>query len=308
MPDEMVPTSDEMVPHEDLKELDPCASCAAPLAHDQRYCLNCGRRRTGERVAYGELLAGREAGEVLVVDEVAEEPPRRRPGATLLGALSALASVVVLGLGVVIGLLLRDEEPPPRPVVQAPPQKAPVVNVTTGGGGGSAGEAVTGEEFVSDWPEGETGFTVQLETLPNTSDQAAVDAAKADAETKGAAEVGALDSDEYTSLEPGNFMIYSGVFTGKAAKKKATATLKKLKRDFPKAKVVKVSSGDQEFGVADEKPEEQVEQVDKGTLEDLENSTGAEQQKKSARLPDTIGIPGKPPPKEKPKGGGKTFE
>jgi len=117
--------------------------------------------------------------------------------------------------------------------------------------------------------------------------------------------VGALDSDEYTSLDPGNYVVYSGVFTGKGSKSKAQTALKKLKKEFPDAKVVAVSSGDAKFGVADTKPEEKVQEVDKSTLEDLENSTGQEQQKKSAKLPDTIGTGGKPPPKDnKAPGGG----
>ena len=70
--------------------------------------------------------------------------------------------------------------------------------------------------------------------------------------------------------------------------------------------MIDVSSGDEEFKVAKDLPEEKVEQVDRSALEDLENSTGEEQQKKSARLPDTLEIPGKPPPTDNkaPGGGG----
>ncbi len=283
---------------------EPCAGCRAPLANDQRYCLNCGRRRAGERVPYAELLAGREAGEVLSSDAPsATVPPRRLAGSNIVGGLAALAGVFVFAMGMAIGLLVRGEDEPQQvaaaPVIQ---QKPPVVNVTTGGGGGP----VTGTEFVSDWPEGESGFTVQLETLPNTGPATDVDTAKTEAESNDAPDVGALNSDEYTSLEPGNYVVYSGVFTGKGAEKKAKAALKKLKKDFPDAKVVEVSSGDEEFGVADEKPEEKVEEVSRSTLQDLESSTGEEQQKKSARLPDTLKLPGAPPPKDDaaPGGGG----
>ena len=34
---------------------EPCEECGAPLAADQRYCLNCGRRRGGPRVDYRQL-------------------------------------------------------------------------------------------------------------------------------------------------------------------------------------------------------------------------------------------------------------
>ncbi len=299
-------TPSDMVPHngDELGEHgEPCSDCGSPLADDQRYCLNCGRRRAGERVAYAELLSGREATEVLVTEET-EEPPSRRPGQGLLGGLAALAGAIVLGLGVLIGVLLKGDDE--RPItVNAPAAKAPVVNVTAGTGGG---EAATGAEFVSDWPEGKSGHTVQLQTLPSTSDTADVDAAKTEAEGKGATKVGALNSDEYASLEPGNYVVYSGVFTGKGSEGKAKAALKKLKKEFSDAKVVKVSSGDEEFAVADEKPEEKVEVVDDSKLKELENATGEQQQKLSQKLPDTIGTGGKPPPDEPDKGGGQVFE
>ena len=288
----------EMVPHEGFGEHgEPCAGCRAPLADDQRYCLNCGRRRGGERVPYAELLAGRDAGEVLPSEEPEAAVPRRRFDSNVMAGLAALAGVFVFALGMAIGLLVRGDEPQQvaaAPVVQEPP----VVNVTTGAG------PAEGADFVSDWPEGENGYTVQLETLPNTGLTTDVDKAKTEAEAEGALAVGALNSDEYSSLEPGNYVVYSGVFTGKGAEKKARAALKKLKKDFPDATVVKVSSGDEEFGVSDEKPEEKVTEVDRSTLEDLESSTGEEQQKKSARLPDTLKLPGAPPPKDNAEPGG----
>nr|MBA3305961.1 hypothetical protein [Thermoleophilaceae bacterium] len=84
--------SQEMVPQETFGEQgEPCAGCNALLADDQRYCLNCGRRRGGERVPYAELLAGREAGEVLS-SEVPEAapPPRRRLDSNVMAGLAAL--------------------------------------------------------------------------------------------------------------------------------------------------------------------------------------------------------------------------
>ncbi len=36
---------------------EPCASCGAPLAADQRYCLSCGTRRAGSRLPFRDILA-----------------------------------------------------------------------------------------------------------------------------------------------------------------------------------------------------------------------------------------------------------
>ena len=42
-----------------------CTGCGNPLALDQRYCLNCGKRRGGPRVDYDKYLGG----------EPPQEPP-----------------------------------------------------------------------------------------------------------------------------------------------------------------------------------------------------------------------------------------
>lgn len=286
---------------------EPCARCGAPLASDQRYCLECGRRRAAARVPYAELLAGRSAEDVLPVPAAAETPGAspRGPRSGLLAAAGPMAAAVLLGLGILIGVLVADEPQPPAQTVAVPaPQKPPVINVTA-----APATAAADEELASDWPEGKNGFTVQLRALPkDSSTVAAVNEAKSEAQSKGAPDVGALDSDQFASLEPGNYVVYSGVFAGKGAKKKATAALRKLRKDFSGAKVVEVKTEDAELEAKGERPEEKETPVDDQTLKDLESSTGEAQQKKSAKLPDTLKLPGKPPPPDRKKGGGGTEE
>jgi hypothetical protein len=285
---------------------EPCPACGAPLASDQRYCLNCGRRRARSRVPYADLLAGRAPEEVLAPaaspPPLPAPPPRRTVsvGAALAGAGGV---ALVLAVGVLIGAATTDTEEPPRQVVAAPaPQEPPVINVNAAAP--TEGEA-TEEEFVSDWP-GDEGWTVQLEALPKDDTEVAeVDQAKSDAEAQGAEDVGALDSDEWVSLKPGRYVVYSGVFTGRGAKAKAQAAAKQLKKDFPEAKAVEVSAGDIP-GAEGTRPEEKVQEVDESALEDLEQSTGEEQQKKSAELPETLGLEGEPPPTDNKEAGGGT--
>lgn len=278
-----------------------CVSCGAPLAPDQRYCLECGHRRAASRVPYAQLLSGRQPEEVLPADGPTQPPPPppgRLTPPVMAGAAGG-AAALLLGFGLLLGFLIGGAGDEPQQVAAPVAQKPPIVNITNTGGGPAA-EA----EFVEDWPAGESGWTVQLEVLPKAGTEvAAVDQAKSDAQSKGASDVGALDSDAYTSLKPGNYVVYSGAFTGKGAKGKAQAALKKLKQDFPDAKVVEVASADAEFGVKGELPEEKATTVDDGTLQDLEGSTGLEQQKKSSRLPDTLAIPGDAPPEDKAKPG-----
>jgi hypothetical protein len=281
---------------------EPCPGCAAPLAADQRYCLNCGRRRAAARVPYADLLAGRAPDEVLAPMAPPPPPPTapaRRPlPSTAVVAGAAAASAFVLGVGVLIGAAATGPEQPRQVAAVAPVQKPPVINV-------NAGPAAP-QEFTSDWPDGEEGWTVQLSTLSKDSSQVTdVATAKSDAQGKGASDVGALDSDDWASLDPGEYVVYSGVFSGKDAKAKAKAALKQLKAKFPDAKVVQVSAGDVP-GAEGTKPEEKPQEVDKSTLQDLQGSTGADQQKKSAKLPPTLELGGKAPPKDDKQAGGGT--
>jgi hypothetical protein len=283
---------------------EPCPACGAPLAADQRYCLNCGRRRAGARVPYADLLAGRAPEEVLApaASPPPPPPPSRRSVPLGLAAAGAAGIAAVLLLGVLIGAATGGSDQPTRLVASPTKQQPPVINVNAGG---TSTDASSDQQLTSDW-SGEDGWTVQLQTLSKDSSQVSdVDQAKSDAESKGAKDVGALDSDEYPSLDPGQYVVYSGTYTGKDAKKKAQAAAKKLKKDFPDAKAVKVSAGDVP-GAEGTRPEEKVKEVDRSQLEDLQNSTGEEQQKKSAKLPDTVGLGGKPPAKDNGKAGAGT--
>jgi phosphatidylinositol-3-phosphatase len=76
---------------------DACASCAAPLAHDQRYCLECGARRAGTRRDVLALLSA--AAPAAGGAGRREAPPpqlARRRRAALPVALATLVALVVV--------------------------------------------------------------------------------------------------------------------------------------------------------------------------------------------------------------------
>jgi hypothetical protein len=173
-----------------------------------------------------------------------------------------------------------------------------VVTVGAGAGGTSANAAAdTGSDFKSDWPANKDGWTVELQALSKDSaDPSKVTAAKSDATGKGAPEVGALDSDEYGSLTPNQYVIYSGVYKSKAEASKA---LGKVKKDFPKAKVVHVAAGGAGPVIDSAKAK-----ADKQKLQQLQNLSGSDYSKQSRKLPKTLELPGKAPPKDNKEGGG----
>lgn len=262
---------------------EPCANCGAPLASDQRYCLNCGERRGEARVPYAGLLGTRAS---VPPDHAAHRPgpppPPERDWTPLiaLGGLGALALVLVVG--VLIG----------RTAFSGDNKAAPIVVRGAGGpAGAGTGSTTANASFKSDWPAGKKGWTVEIGTLPKDGTAAsAVQAAKQQAQSKGASSVGALDSDQYASLPGGKYVIYSGVYDSKA---KAAAALKGLKSKFPSAKVVEVS--DKGGGGTANYTGKKKATVSKGALNSLNNLNGNDYEKQSRKLPDTTVLPGKPP-------------
>ncbi len=170
--------------------------------------------------------------------------PPRSPGAapptaggsernnTLLVIAGVGVLLLAMGVGVLIGRAGSSK--------QGAPPAAQVITVASPTSTGSTGATGSEAPFTGDWPSGTSGYTVQLQTLPQSGTSAgAVEAAKSTVTAKGAKSVGALKSEEFSSLTAGSYVIYSGVYHKKPEAEKALAGLKK---SFPGAKVIKVSN------------------------------------------------------------------
>jgi hypothetical protein len=216
-------------------ETEPCSGCGAPLADDQRYCLHCGERRarmSSMMLAESPPLSGEAAAGVDTPGARGSDPPG--DGARV-GAVTLIAAVGVLLLAMGVGVLIGRAS-------SSGSSAAPAQVITVGGSPG-AGNASTPAEtpFTDDWPSHRSGFTIQLQTLPqSTTTPAAVAAAKAAASAKGAKSAGALRSEDFSSLPAGHYVIYSGIYDTRAQAQKA---LRGLRKSFPRASVIAVSHG-----------------------------------------------------------------
>jgi hypothetical protein len=278
---------------------EPCTECGAALARDQRYCLTCGARRRG----LGATLAGDPP------RAAAASPPSEPRAAVVAERPWRLDAGLVAGVGclllaLLVGVLIgRSGRTTAEPRAAAAPQVLTISATPTATPTAGATAPVS---FTSDWPAGKRGFTVQLQTLPKSgTDAAAVAAAKQAATGKGAKDVGALDSDEHSSLPGGRYVIYSGQY---ADRKAAQSALKGLKKDFPDAKVIEVATAGrtQKAATTDKTPSAS---ESAKAINDLNSATGDDYSKKSAQLPKDLITPGKPPPKDnKPAGGGSAVQ
>jgi hypothetical protein len=205
------------------------------MAGDQLYCLECGERRPQMSSV---LRAGPPAGSPSKPPLAPPAPPgapaapdaaQRNNTVTVIAGIGVL--LLAMGVGVLIGRAGSAKQ------VAAPAQVISVASTPGGAGGAAPAPAAS---FTGDWPAGTKGYTVQLQTLPASGmGVSAVAAAKTAASAKGAKAVGALKSDEFSSLPAGHYVIYSGVYHTKAEASKALAGLKK---SFPSASVIAVSS------------------------------------------------------------------
>lgn len=104
---------------------DRCSACGAPLAHDQRYCLECGERRGQSRFPVAQPATEVRTARTRVVE------PRRRPlisaGTTLVAGVGVL--LLAIGLGVLIGRINNNTTTTPA---SATPQ---IITVQAGGAG-----------------------------------------------------------------------------------------------------------------------------------------------------------------------------
>jgi hypothetical protein len=289
---------------------EPCPQCGAPLARDQRYCLGCGARRAGvsavlsaEPQRPGKPAPAARVTEIDTLHAAPDQPWRLDAG--------LLAGVGCLLLAMLVGVLIGRSGSRDGTQSSAAPPVAAVTAVATAAPAAPA-------SFTPDWPAGKRGFTVQLQALPKDgTDAAAVAAAKQAAGAKGAPDVGALDSDEYSTLDGGSYVVFSGQY---ADRKAAEQALKDRKGAFPDATVIEVSDAAKakakaktgaDAGTTKAKAPSAADQAAGAkAINDVNNASPDEYSKKSAQLPDQLATPGELPPKDttKPAGGGSDTE
>jgi hypothetical protein len=118
---------------------EPCQECGAPLAADQRYCLNCGRRRAEPRVDFQRMIGAAQD------KDAAEGPPSTPPpppepvkAERDYAPLAAVGGIAVLGLMLLVGVLIGKGN--------SSPSAAPAPIVKVGGESAQTASAAEPEE------------------------------------------------------------------------------------------------------------------------------------------------------------------
>jgi hypothetical protein len=208
-----------------------------------------------------------------------------------MAAAGVALAVLFLGVGVLVGRSGSGSEQ-----VAAKPTVVRLGDTgTAAAGSGGTTKQASNTTVKGDWPADKEGWTVQLQQLPKDDPSKILDAKQA-AKDKGAPHVGLIDTDSFDGLPPASYIVYSGQFDSKA---KATSALSRLKKDFPNAKVIHVGASAPAITGKEAA-------ANKQAVQNLDNLTGSDYAKQSRKLPDTLALPGKPPPKDNKEGGGGT--
>ncbi len=205
-----------------------CPRCGAPHDPGQEYCLECGYRLRPAGGVIGRLAAAWQ----------------RRfgwyPGdwiwRVLLGfviaVVGATAAIVLADAGAENKTLVATQGGPPHTPTTAPETATvtlPAVSTTSAGPPSTpaapppATTTSRAPGALTAWPAGRSGFTVVLESLPASTGRSLAFARARAASRAGLPQVGVLDSSRYSSLHPGYYVVFSGIYSSRGQAETARA-------------------------------------------------------------------------------------
>jgi hypothetical protein len=176
----------------------------------QEYCLECGARL-------------HTPGLVPALAQGWRRRLRWYPGDWIWPSLLALLVAALAAAGAILWTrdaesapsetLVGDTSPLPTTVVTTPPTTAagptvPTVTTKTM----STNKARPGPRKLIEWPRNRSAWTLVLASLPSSSGRKAAIAKGRQALDADLAQVGVLDSARFSSLHPGYYVVFSGVY------------------------------------------------------------------------------------------------
>jgi hypothetical protein len=199
-------------------EPDLCPRCGAPHDPYQEYCLECGHRLPP---AYG----------------MRRTVWSRESPLWLWSALAALLLVALIA-GAIVAVAATDEEGTAAgkdsvPVVSTAPGTTDTIGVITDAGTvtiqpptttilptttlptttfATTTTATTTTPGQTTWPAGKDGYTVVLRSVATSQGRGPADAEARRAINAGLPQVGVLNSSDYSSLRPGYYVVFSGIY------------------------------------------------------------------------------------------------
>jgi hypothetical protein len=191
-----------------------CPRCGTPHTEDQEYCLECGHRLRPSPGILGTLSG------------IWRSRFGTYPGdwifPVLLGfviaAAGAVAAIVLADAGAENQTMVATEGGPPHAPTTSPATSTvalPTVPTGTPTAPPPATTTAPRPGALVSWPAGRSGHTVVLESIPTTSGRSLALGRAREAARAGLPEVGVLESSRYSSLHPGYYVVFSGIYASR---------------------------------------------------------------------------------------------
>lgn len=222
-PEEQQPAAE---PTRAAEEPPRCPRCGAPHDPLQEYCLECGLRLvplpgatvTRETIwtrespiwlwlALAALLAVALAAGAIVALAATDEDNEAGTSLPTTESTSTI-SVVPTTTGVTLDTLTSGTITVGSPTTTGTTTTFP----TTTTGTTTIGTTTTGTGGNISWPVGEDGYTVVLRSTPTSDGRGPAESAAQQARTNGLPEVGILESSDFSSLNPGYHVTFTGIY------------------------------------------------------------------------------------------------
>jgi hypothetical protein len=219
-----------------------CPRCGAPHDPYQEYCLECGLRlpppygmRTGEiwsrdsplwlwAALLALLLVALVAGAIVAIAATRGDND---------GGPRAVGPIVSTGPSTTdtVGIITQ----PPTVTINPPTTtfgSTTTLPTTTVGSTTTLSTTTTATGNVT-WPAGKDGYSIFLKSVPTSEGRAKADAAAQRARNNGLSQVGVLNSSDFSSLRPGYWVTFTGIYD---TQQQANAALPNARaRGFPTA-------------------------------------------------------------------------
>jgi len=219
-PDERAaPASDAAVPT--------CPHCGSPYEPLQEYCLECGSRLPVEDTSFVALSTAWRSRVPWYPGDWVWPTIVLLGVAALGGAVAYFATQGEQTTSVVIATTARGSAAPSTAQVTATTPTTPATTAVTTAPATTGAAPTTparGSSALTTWPTGRSGYTTVLQSLPAARGRKAAGAYSRRALRKGLTDVGFLDSAEFSSLHPGYYVVFSGIYSSVGAARSNAAT------------------------------------------------------------------------------------